>query len=278
MDEMSCLCVFDTAINGTNDGLLLMLYSVQDDRRIGHIYRGVCAPGKPRNSGDFELRYPEIPGIVVQKDMCFNLKQQCYGEMYLFRSGNAEHPEDKFLNTSVEVLPVSYSEDQIYPKTKDGFLVVGHFKESTGVAEGNVSTTVGHVKVMRLYVHSESDRWAILSEDPTHQIQQWCTKLSHKGCEVVIGEAAEGFLLLSSGNFVFLTSGSGPHQTKSKQRQGFFFTLLLDNLREVACLSAEHFRDSSMDALRRTTAFGVGTVREQDHDGQFGPECEMLTE
>ncbi|GFW62867.1 reverse transcriptase [Trichonephila clavipes] len=31
--------------------------------------RGVCAPGKSRNSGDFELRYPEIPGIVVQKEV-----------------------------------------------------------------------------------------------------------------------------------------------------------------------------------------------------------------
>ncbi|PRD34426.1 UNVERIFIED_CONTAM: Transcription initiation factor IIA subunit 1 [Trichonephila clavipes] len=31
--------------------------------------RGVCAPGKPRNSGDLELRYLEIPGIVVQKEI-----------------------------------------------------------------------------------------------------------------------------------------------------------------------------------------------------------------
>lgn len=83
---------------------------------------------------------------------------------YLFRSGNAEHPEDKFMNTSVEILPVSYPDELLYPKTKDGFLVVGQFKDSTGVAEGNVSSTVGFVKVMRLYVHSESDRWAILSE------------------------------------------------------------------------------------------------------------------
>ncbi|GFU79788.1 hypothetical protein TNCV_4928191 [Trichonephila clavipes] len=37
------------------------------DRAEEECPRGVCAPGKPWNSGDFERRYLEIPGIVVQK-------------------------------------------------------------------------------------------------------------------------------------------------------------------------------------------------------------------
>ncbi|KFM78820.1 Alpha-1,3-mannosyl-glycoprotein 4-beta-N-acetylglucosaminyltransferase B, partial [Stegodyphus mimosarum] len=100
------------------------------------------------------------PGDIL----AFHFHNPVLIDRYLFRSGNAEHPEDKFFNTTVEILPVSYSEDQPYPKTKDGFLIVGQFKDTTGVAEGNISSTVGYVKVMRLYVHSESDRWAILSE------------------------------------------------------------------------------------------------------------------
>ncbi|GFT26759.1 alpha-1,3-mannosyl-glycoprotein 4-beta-N-acetylglucosaminyltransferase B [Nephila pilipes] len=122
-------------------------------------YKGYSAVRAYKGDTFFWSLLPQ-PGDIL----AFHFHNPIIIERYLFRSGNAEHPEDKFLNTSVEVLPVSYSEDQMYPKTKDGFLVVGHFKESTGVAEGNVSSTVGHVKVMRLYVHSESDRWAILSE------------------------------------------------------------------------------------------------------------------
>ncbi|GFW01301.1 hypothetical protein TNCV_5029562 [Trichonephila clavipes] len=50
------------------------------------------------------------------------------------------------------------------------------------------------------------------NKDPAHKIQQRHTKLSHEDCEVVIGEAADGFLLPSSKNFVYsqcLTSGGG---------------------------------------------------------------------
>ncbi|GIY23385.1 alpha-1,3-mannosyl-glycoprotein 4-beta-N-acetylglucosaminyltransferase A [Caerostris extrusa] len=122
-------------------------------------YKGYSAVRAYKGDTFFWCLLPQ-PGDIL----AFHFHNPIVIERYLFRSGNPEHPEDKFLNTSVEILPLSYSEDQIYPKTKDGFLVVGNFKESTGVAEGNVSTTVGAIKVMRLYVHSESERWAILSE------------------------------------------------------------------------------------------------------------------
>jgi hypothetical protein len=47
---------------------------------------------------------------------------------YLFRSGNAEHPSDRFYNTSVEVLPVSShtSLSRIdHNATSDGFVIIG---------------------------------------------------------------------------------------------------------------------------------------------------------
>ena len=58
---------------------------------------------------------------------------------YLFKSGNPEHPGDKFYNTTVEVLPSTHigKEDGIlnnypnshpYPHTPDGYLVIGNFR------------------------------------------------------------------------------------------------------------------------------------------------------
>ncbi|XP_023229462.1 alpha-1,3-mannosyl-glycoprotein 4-beta-N-acetylglucosaminyltransferase B-like [Centruroides sculpturatus] len=85
-------------------------------------------------------------------------------EKFLFRSGNAEHPDDKFFNTTVEILPSEILEDNSYPVTRDGYLIVGSFKDSNGVAEGTLNTNIGPIKVLRLNVHTQSDRWAILSE------------------------------------------------------------------------------------------------------------------
>ncbi|XP_054707128.1 alpha-1,3-mannosyl-glycoprotein 4-beta-N-acetylglucosaminyltransferase A-like [Uloborus diversus] len=122
-------------------------------------YKGYSATRAYKGDTFFWSLLPQ-PGDIL----AFHFKSPIVIEKYLFRSGNAEHPEDKFVNTTVEVLPVYYSEEQPYTKTKDGFLIVGQFKDTTGVAEGNISSSVGQVKVMRLYVHAESDRWAILSE------------------------------------------------------------------------------------------------------------------
>ena len=83
----------------------------------------------------------------------------------MFRSGNAEHPSDKFYNTTVEVLPQSInSVDRNHNNvTEDGYIIIGKF-DSLGIARGTVDKKLGKIAVLRLTVHSESDNWAILSE------------------------------------------------------------------------------------------------------------------
>ncbi|KAG8228556.1 hypothetical protein J437_LFUL008634 [Ladona fulva] len=84
---------------------------------------------------------------------------------YLFRSGNAEHPSDRFYNTTVEVLPLVVANALITPVSNEdeGYVTIGKF-DSMGMAEGNVSKSIGPIQTLRLKVHSESDNWAILSE------------------------------------------------------------------------------------------------------------------
>lgn len=86
---------------------------------------------------------------------------------YLFRSGNTEHPSDRFYNTTVEILPYSIPESSYiwsaYNSTTDGFLIVGGFNEF-GIAEGTIEPKIGKVREIRLHVHSDSENWAILSE------------------------------------------------------------------------------------------------------------------
>ncbi|XP_046468429.1 alpha-1,3-mannosyl-glycoprotein 4-beta-N-acetylglucosaminyltransferase B [Neodiprion pinetum] len=97
------------------------------------------------------LRFKFIDPIFIKK--------------YLFRSGNAEHPLDRFYNTTVEVLPADFvsinrSANNV---TEDGYIIIGKF-DTLGVAEGTVDSGLGKIAVLRLTVHSESDNWAILSE------------------------------------------------------------------------------------------------------------------
>ncbi|XP_050315791.1 alpha-1,3-mannosyl-glycoprotein 4-beta-N-acetylglucosaminyltransferase B isoform X3 [Anthonomus grandis grandis] len=83
-----------------------------------------------------------------------------------FKSGNAEHPSDKFYNTTVEVLPVELPSNApvvLSNMTSDGYVVVGKF-ESSGIATGTVDDSLGKIQALRLHVHSDSDNWAILSE------------------------------------------------------------------------------------------------------------------
>lgn len=96
---------------------------------------------------------------------------------YLFRSGNSEHPSDRFYNTTVEVLraetlKVNFSSSpslaaialqQLYNTTADGYLIVGNF-DAFGLAEGALDPRIGAIKELRLNVHSDSENWALLSE------------------------------------------------------------------------------------------------------------------
>jgi len=93
---------------------------------------------------------------------------------YVFRSGNPEHPGDKFYNTSVQVLanvqhsrPSTLSnqkETTVFPRTEDHFHVISQFNQDSGVAEGTLPAWLGTVDVLRLYVQYPSTSWVILSE------------------------------------------------------------------------------------------------------------------
>lgn len=90
-------------------------------------------------------------------------------KQYRFRSGNSEHPSDRFYNTTVEILPVTNALGEIssvssnYNITVDGFLVVGSF-DAMGLAEGTIDSKIGAIKEIRLHVHGDSGNWALLSE------------------------------------------------------------------------------------------------------------------
>lgn len=91
------------------------------------------------------------------------------GFSYLFRSGNAEHPSDRFYNTTIEILPASAAKliSDVSPRTNttnDGYLPIGKF-DSTGLAYGTLDDPdYGKIAAIRLKVHGDSENWAILSE------------------------------------------------------------------------------------------------------------------
>lgn len=82
----------------------------------------------------------------------------------MFRSGNIEHPEDRFYNASIEVMPVLLdSEAADWNVTSTGHVMVGSF-DQLGVAEGAVHERIGRVKELRIRVLGETDNWVVLSE------------------------------------------------------------------------------------------------------------------
>lgn len=113
---------------------------------------------------------------------------------YYIRSGNSEHPEDRFpINTTLEVLPYShdFNKKQLLPsdsspsspsmnqlfnnassnewdisklvKTDDNYFIIGLFKPN-GIVEGTVPYDLGPIKSMRINVRSDSQKWAMISE------------------------------------------------------------------------------------------------------------------
>ncbi|XP_043289885.1 alpha-1,3-mannosyl-glycoprotein 4-beta-N-acetylglucosaminyltransferase B [Venturia canescens] len=95
----------------------------------------------------------------------FKFTRPIFIKKYLFRSGNVEHPSDKFYNTTIEVLTESSStlNRNSNDVTEDGYVIIGKF-DALGIACGTVDKQLGRVKVLRMTVHSESENWAILSE------------------------------------------------------------------------------------------------------------------
>lgn len=95
----------------------------------------------------------------------FNFSRPIYIKKYLFRSGNVEHPSDKFYNTTIEVMSeFSNNMDRNSNNiTEDGYIVINKF-DSFGIAQGKVDKNFGKISVLRMTVHSDSDNWAIISE------------------------------------------------------------------------------------------------------------------
>ena len=102
---------------------------------------------------------------------------------FLFKSGNVEHPGDKFFNTTVEVLPVDHQNQQKegavlddlpnrepggFPRTDAGYLVLAHFNHATGEAaltlNSSASASIGLVSELRLRSLTPSNNWVILNE------------------------------------------------------------------------------------------------------------------
>ncbi|CAF1303855.1 unnamed protein product [Adineta ricciae] len=82
-----------------------------------------------------------------------------------FKSGNPEHPGDKFFNTTVDVQPyVQPKETLPYTKDNDGFHTVANFAHDTGIAEASIDKAFGPISNIRLKIHSKSDAWVILNE------------------------------------------------------------------------------------------------------------------
>ena len=89
-----------------------------------------------------------------------------------FVSGNMEHPSDRFVETTVEILfenSKQARQKQLkslgYRKIKDGFLVVARF-DAKGLAMNlNLTKLFGKVKAIRLKVRdANSKNWVILSD------------------------------------------------------------------------------------------------------------------
>lgn len=89
-------------------------------------------------------------------------------EKFLFRSGNPDHPDDIFHDTTVEVQPdvwpdVSSLGLPSMPEPSEGFIVVGQF-DSEGLAQGALPQNLGSVSVVRLHTRDLNSNWVILSE------------------------------------------------------------------------------------------------------------------
>uniref|UniRef100_A0A914X7M3 Alpha-1,3-mannosyl-glycoprotein 4-beta-N-acetylglucosaminyltransferase A n=1 Tax=Plectus sambesii TaxID=2011161 RepID=A0A914X7M3_9BILA len=84
---------------------------------------------------------------------------------FIFRSGNQEHPADKFYNASVEVKYVADEQPAAPPSATEadaGFVHITTFTPS-GTAQADFNSN-RLVSALRLIVHSESENWLILNE------------------------------------------------------------------------------------------------------------------
>ncbi|XP_037940566.1 alpha-1,3-mannosyl-glycoprotein 4-beta-N-acetylglucosaminyltransferase B-like [Teleopsis dalmanni] len=89
---------------------------------------------------------------------------------YIFRSGTVKHPDERFYDTTVEILPLPMRDRifdttlaQRYNVTRDGFYIVGSFNDD-GIAVGTIDPNFGVLERLRLWVHSTSRHWVYLTD------------------------------------------------------------------------------------------------------------------
>jgi alpha-1,3-mannosylglycoprotein beta-1,4-N-acetylglucosaminyltransferase A/B len=107
-------------------------------------------------------------GLVPQSGdtVVFQLTPPTKLSGFKFISGNAEHPSDRFMDTTVEINVGEDSNRMVstsLERSEDGFVILGSFDQN-GVAEGVIDPEWGPVSHVRLSVHVTSDNWVILSE------------------------------------------------------------------------------------------------------------------
>ena len=102
---------------------------------------------------------------------------------FLFKSGNVEHPGDKFVNATVEALPVAHQngmkegavlddlpnrEPDGLVRTEAGYLLLARFHAGDGSASLRLNATasdaLGLVARLRLRFLTPSNNWVILNE------------------------------------------------------------------------------------------------------------------
>lgn len=96
-----------------------------------------ATPPKPGDTLDIEFK----PPVAI--------------ESFLFRSGNADHKDDKFKDTDVELLEEG--------STGDNYVKVGAFNDE-GIASNSIPESIGLVKKLRLKCNIEPANWVIISE------------------------------------------------------------------------------------------------------------------
>ena len=102
----------------------------------------------------------------------------CSSRVY-FKSGNPEHPGDKFFNTTVDLQSYVQPKEKVpYPKDNDGFYTIAHFSHDTGIAEAVVDKVLGPISTIRLKVHSKSEAWIILNEVRSLHSLEYPTSIS----------------------------------------------------------------------------------------------------
>lgn len=79
-----------------------------------------------------------------------------FSKRYLFRSGNSEHPSDRFYNTTVEILPAALPENSYiwsaYNLTTDGFLVVGSFNEFGISIQKKINSSENYLSILNTHL------------------------------------------------------------------------------------------------------------------------------